>query len=103
MNIHEYQAKEILKAYGVNVPRGCVAKSARQAEKAYQKFSCDCVLKAQVYTGGRGKAGGIKTVRDATQTCDTAKELFKKKLVTVQTGVRGLPIKRLLVEEIIDV
>jgi len=103
MNIHEYQAKEILKAYGVNVPRGCVAKSARQAEKAYQKFACDCVLKAQVYTGGRGKAGGIKTVRDATQTCDTAKELFKKKLVTVQTGVRGLPIKRLLVEEIIDV
>ncbi len=103
MNIHEYQAKEILKAYGVNVPRGCVVKSARQAEKAYQKFACDCVLKAQVYTGGRGKAGGIKTVRDATQTCDTAKELFKKKLVTVQTGVRGLPIKRLLVEEIIDV
>jgi len=103
MNIHEYQAKEILKAYGVNVPRGCVVKSARQAEKAYQKFACDCVLKAQVYTGGRGKAGGIKTVRDATQTCDTAKELFKKKLVTGQTGVRGLPIKRLLVEEIIDV
>ncbi|MBS4062120.1 MAG: ADP-forming succinate--CoA ligase subunit beta, partial [Bacteroidetes bacterium] len=103
MNIHEYQAKEILKAYGVNAPRGCMVKSARQAEKAYKNFGCDCVLKAQVYAGGRGKAGGIKTVRDAAQAIDTAKELFKKKLVTVQTGARGLPVKRLLVEEIIDV
>ncbi|RQW03513.1 ADP-forming succinate--CoA ligase subunit beta [candidate division KSB1 bacterium] len=103
MNIHEYQAKEILKAYGVTVPRGCMVKSVRQAEKTYQSFGCDCVLKAQVYAGGRGKAGGIKTVHDAAQICDTAKELFKKKLVTVQTGARGLPIKRLLMEEIIDV
>ncbi len=103
MNIHEYQAKEILKAYGVNVPRGCMVKSARQTEKAFQKFGCDCVLKAQIYAGGRGKAGGIKTVRDAAQACDTAKELFKKKLVTMQTGAHGLPVKRLLVEEIIEV
>jgi len=103
MNIHEYQAKEILKAYGVNVPRGCMVKSVRQTEKAYQNFGCDCVLKAQVYAGGRGKAGGIKTVRDATQAIEAAKELFKKKLITVQTGARGLPIKQLLVEEIIDV
>ena len=103
MNIHEYQAKEILKAYGVNVPRGCMVKSARQTEKALQKFGCDCVLKAQVYAGGRGKAGGIKTVRDATQACDTAKVLFKKRLVTLQTGAKGLAVKRLLVEEIIDV
>jgi succinyl-CoA synthetase beta subunit len=103
MNIHEYQAKEILKAYGVNVPRGFMVKSARQAEKTYQNFGCDCVLKAQVYAGGRGKAGGIKTVRDAVQACDTAKELFKKKLVTMQTGARGLSVKRLLVEEIIEV
>ncbi|MBN1473456.1 MAG: ADP-forming succinate--CoA ligase subunit beta [Syntrophaceae bacterium] len=103
MNIHEYQAKEILKSYGIDVPRGCMVKSARQTEKAFQKFGCDCVLKAQVYAGGRGKAGGIKTVRDATQACDTAKELFKKRLVTVQTGAKGLAVKRLLVEEIIDV
>ncbi len=103
MNIHEYQAKEILKAYGINIPRGCAVKSARQAQKAYQKFTCDCVLKAQVYAGGRGKAGGIKTVREAAQVCDTAKELFKKRLITLQTGPRGLPVKRLLVEEIIDV
>jgi len=103
MNIHEYQAKEILKSYGIDVPRGCMVKSARQTKKAFQKFGCDCVLKAQVYAGGRGKAGGIKTVRDATQACDTAKDLFKKRLVTVQTGTKGLAVKRLLVEEIIDV
>jgi succinyl-CoA synthetase beta subunit len=103
MNIHEYQAKEILKSYGIDVPQGCMVKSVKQTEKAYQKFACDCVLKAQVYAGGRGKAGGIKAVRDASQACDTAKELFKKKLVTVQTGPRGLAVKRLLVEETINV
>jgi succinyl-CoA synthetase beta subunit len=103
MNIHEYQAKEILKSYGIHIPRGCAVKSARQAEKAYQKFACDCVLKAQVYAGGRGKAGGIKTVCGATRVYETAKELFKNRLVTAQTSTRGLPVKKLLVEEVIDV
>ena len=103
MNIHEYQAKEILKAYGVNVPRGCMVKSARQAGKAYQYFGCDCVFKAQVYAGGRGKAGGIRIVRDEAQACDIAKDLFKKRLVTAQTGAHGLPVKRLLIEEIVEV
>jgi succinyl-CoA synthetase beta subunit len=103
MNIHEYQAKEILKSFGIPVPQGCMVKSVKQTEKAVDKFDCLCVLKAQVYAGGRGKAGGIKIVRDATQACDTAKELFKKKLVTVQTGLRGLAVKRLLVEETIDI
>lgn len=103
MNIHEYQAKEILKSFGIPVPKGCMVKSVRQAEKAVDKFGCLCVLKAQIYAGGRGKAGGVKTVQNTTQACDTAKELFKKRLVTVQTGPRGLAIKRLLVEETIDI
>jgi succinyl-CoA synthetase beta subunit len=102
MNIHEYQAKEILKSFGIPVPKGCMVKSVKQTEKAVDKFGCFCVLKAQVYAGGRGKAGGIKTVRDTAHACDTAKELFKKKLVTVQTGPRGLAVKRLLVEETIE-
>jgi succinyl-CoA synthetase beta subunit len=103
MNIHEYQAKEILKSFGIPVPNGCMVKSVKQTEKAVDKFGCLCVLKAQVYAGGRGKAGGVKTVQNATQACDTAKELFKKKLVTIQTGSRGLAVKRLLVEETIDI
>jgi succinyl-CoA synthetase beta subunit len=103
MNIHEYQAKEILKSFSIPVPQGCMVKSVKQTGKAVDKFGCVCVLKAQVYAGGRGKAGGIKTVRDATQACDTAKELFKKRLITMQTGSRGLAVKRLLVEETIDI
>jgi succinyl-CoA synthetase beta subunit len=103
MNIHEYQAKEILKSFGIPVPQGCMTRSVRQTEKAIDKFGCLCVLKAQVYAGGRGKAGGVKTVQNATQACDTAKELFKKRLVTVQTGPRGLAVKRILVEETINI
>src|SRR4030066_525844 len=103
MNIHEYQAKEILKSFGIPVPDGCMVKSVRQAEKAAEKFGCFCVLKAQIHAGGRGKAGGVKTVQDAGQACDVAKNLLKKRLVTVQTGPRGLAVKRILVEETIDI
>ncbi len=103
MNIHEYQAKEILKSFGIPVPHGCMVKSVRQAEKSVEKFGCLCVLKAQIYAGGRGKAGGIKTVQDAGQACGVAKDLLKKRLITIQTGTRGLAVKRLLVEETIDI
>ncbi len=103
MNIHEYQAKEILKSFGIPVPNGCMVKSVRQAEKTVEKFGCLCVLKAQIYAGGRGKAGGVRTVQDAGQACDVAKELLKKRLVTIQTGARGLAVKRILVEETIDI
>ena len=58
MNIHEYQAKEILKAYGIPVPGGRMVKTVRQTQKAVEEFGRLCVLKAQIYAGGRGKAGG---------------------------------------------
>jgi succinyl-CoA synthetase beta subunit len=103
MNIHEYQAKEILKSFGIPVPNGCMVKSVRQTEKTVDKLGCLCVLKAQIYAGGRGKAGGIKTVQDARQACDVAKDLLKKRLITIQTGSRGLAVKRILVEETIDI
>ena len=103
MNIHEYQAKEILKSFDIPVPKGCMVKSVRQAEKTVAKFGCLCVLKAQIYAGGRGKAGGVKTVQSAGQACDVAKELLKKRLITIQTGARGLAVKRILVEETIDI
>lgn len=103
MNIHEYQAKEILKSFGIPVPNGCMVKSVRQAEKAANKLGCLCVLKAQIHAGGRGKAGGVKTVQDAGQACDAAKGLLKKRLVTIQTGAHGLAVKCILVEETIDI
>jgi succinyl-CoA synthetase beta subunit len=102
MNIHEYQAKEILKSYGVPVPGGQMVKTVRQTQKAAEKFGL-CVLKAQIYAGGRGKAGGVKKVEDVPQACAVAKGLLKKKLVTHQTGPEGMPVGCLLVEKTVDV
>jgi succinyl-CoA synthetase beta subunit len=103
MNIHEYQAKEILKSYGVTVPGGRMVKTVRQTQKAVEKIGLPCVLKAQIYAGGRGKAGGVKIVEDIPQACAAAKGLLKKKLVTVQTGPEGMPVGCLLVEETVAV
>jgi succinyl-CoA synthetase beta subunit len=103
MNIHEYQAKEILKSYGVPVPGGQMVKTVRQAQKVVEKFGLSCVLKAQIYAGGRGKAGGVKKVQDVPEACAVAKGLLKKKLVTHQTGPDGLPVTCILIEETVDV
>ena len=102
MNIHEYQAKEILKSYGVPVPDGQMVKTVRQTQKVVEKFGL-CVLKAQIYAGGRGKAGGVKKVENVPQACALAKGLLKKKLVTHQTGPEGMPVGCLLVEKTVDV
>ena len=103
MNIHEYQAKEILKSYGIPVPDGRMVKTVRQTQKAVEKFGRLCVLKAQIYAGGRGKAGGVKTVQSSAQACDVAKDFLKKKLVTTQTGSKGLAVKCILVEETVEI
>ena len=103
MNIHEYQAKEILKSYGIPVPAGRMVKTIRQTQKVLEEFGRPCILKAQIYAGGRGKAGGVKKVQDPFQAVEAAKELFKKKLVTIQTGSKGLAVKRILVEETVDI
>jgi succinyl-CoA synthetase beta subunit len=103
MNIHEYQAKEILKEYGIPVPGGRMVKTVRQTRKAVEELGCLCVLKAQIYAGGRGKTGGVKKVNGSLNACEAAKDLLKKKLVTVQTGSKGLAVKCLLVEETIEI
>jgi succinyl-CoA synthetase beta subunit len=103
MNIHEYQAKEILKSYGIPVPNGRMAKTVRQTQKAAEEFGCPCVLKAQIYAGGRGKAGGVRKVQDSLQAVEVVKDLLKKKLVTIQTGSKGLAVKYILVEETISI
>ncbi len=103
MNIHEYQAKEILSTYGIPVPRSRVALTADQVERAAKMMGGHCVVKAQIYAGGRGKAGGVKLVHHPEQAADLAKELFSKRLVTKQTGPEGLKVRRILVEETVEI
>ncbi len=103
MNIHEYQAKEILNAYGIPIPRNRVALTADQVERAAKEMGGHCVVKAQIYAGGRSKAGGVKMVHHPEQANDVAKELFGKKLVTIQTGSEGLKVRRILVEEAVEI
>ncbi len=103
MNIHEYQAKEIFSAFGIPVPRSRVALTADQVERAAKEMGGHCVVKAQIYAGGRGKAGGVKVVHHPEQANDVAKELFGKKLVTSQTGPEGLKVRRILVEEAVEI
>lgn len=100
MNIHEYQAKEILKQYGVPVPKGLPAFSADEAAAAAQKLQGPpWVVKAQIHAGGRGKAGGVKIEDSVEHVHDTAEKLLGMTLVTHQTGPEGKEVKRLYVEE----
>ena len=99
MNIHEFQAKEVLRRYGVAVPRGKVATSAEEAEAIAREFGSVCVVKAQIHAGGRGKAGGVKLCKTPEEAREFARGLLGKKLVTHQTGPAGREVRRVLVEE----
>jgi succinyl-CoA synthetase beta subunit len=104
MNIHEYQAKEILRRYKVNVPRGKVANTAAEAEVAAKELGGSlCVVKAQVHAGGRGKGGGIKLAESAAEAREIAAKMIGMKLVTHQTGPEGKEVHRVLVEEGCDI
>ena len=103
MRIHEYQAKQILRRFGVDVPRGDVAFSSRQAGAEAARLGGKVVLKAQIHAGGRGKAGGIKVATDAGEAERLALQLIGKTLVTPQTGPQGRRVRRLLVEEALEV
>ncbi|BDV43915.1 succinate--CoA ligase [ADP-forming] subunit beta [Geotalea uraniireducens] len=103
MNIHEYQAKEILNAYDIPVPRGRVALTSDQVERAAKMMGGRCVVKAQIYAGGRGKAGGVQLVHHPEQAQELGKELFGRRLVTPQTGPEGLKVRRILVEEAVEI
>ncbi len=100
MNIHEHQAKQILKEYGVTVPEGVFALSVDELlEKAKLLKTKKYVLKAQIHAGGRGKAGGVKILNTIEELGSAAKELMGETLVTHQTGPEGRKVKRLYVEE----
>ena len=104
MNIHEHQAKEILKKYGAKVPRGVFAfKVEDLLEKANNLKKEKYVLKAQIHSGGRGKAGGIKLVNNLDELEKEAENLIGKTLVTNQTGANGRKVSRLYVEEVSEI
>jgi len=104
MNIHEYQAKAVLKQYGVKVPEGYVAFTPDEAVEAAKKLGTPVtVVKAQIHAGGRGKAGGVKIAKSLDDVRSYASELIGKTLVTHQTGPEGKEVKRLLVEQGCDI
>src|SRR5579862_4480260 len=103
MKIHEYQAKAILAKYDVPVPRGEVAFTVDEAEAAAKKIGGSVVVKAQIHAGGRGKGGGVKVAKDATEAAEIARRILGMTLVTHQTGPEGRVVKRLLVEETLPI
>ncbi len=103
MKIHEYQAKQILASYGVRVPRGRVASSVEEAQKFAQDLGGRVVVKAQIHAGGRGKGGGIKLAGTSEEAGQIARQMLGMNLVTPQTGPDGRIVKRILVEETLDI
>jgi len=102
LKIHEYQAKALLAQYGIPVPRGKVASTPAEAREIATEIGSKVVIKAQVYAGGRGKAGGIKTVNSPEEAEKAASQLIGTRLVTHQTGPEGVPVSKVLVEEASD-
>ena len=103
MKVHEYQAKSLLARYGVAVPRGEVTDSPGQAREIAHRFGGRCVIKAQIHAGGRGKGGGVKLARDPEEAYALAKAILGMTLVTAQTGPSGRAVKKVLVEEALDI
>src|SRR5512136_2605575 len=100
MNIHEFQAKQVLARFGVPVPKGQPASTPDEAAAAFRALGKDkAVVKAQIHAGGRGKAGGVKLLSSASEARDFAAKLLGKPLVTHQTGPEGRVVRRVYVEE----
>jgi succinyl-CoA synthetase beta subunit len=104
MKIHEYQARQILADHGIPVPAGEVVRSPEAAADAFKKIHADaCVVKAQVYAGGRGKAGFVKLVNSADEAWDAAKFMLSHRMINNQTGPEGVPVSVLLVAPAVQI
>ena len=104
MNIHEYQAKKILRQFGASTPKGVEILNLKGIEKKIKNLSGkNLILKAQIHAGGRGKAGGIKFIKNIRDLSKEAKEMFGKVLITHQTGPNGKKVKRLYIEETCEI
>src|SRR5262249_28332748 len=107
MKIHEYQGKEILKKFGVAVPRGSMAQTREDGEADAKELlgagASGVVVKAQIHAGGRGKGGGVKLAKSAEEAGDLAGKILGMTLVTHQTGPEGRVVRRLLIEETLPI
>ncbi|HEX9460197.1 MAG TPA: ADP-forming succinate--CoA ligase subunit beta [Thermoanaerobaculia bacterium] len=103
MNVHEYQAKEILRRYGVPTPRGVVVDNPEDARQAATTLGGRVVVKAQIHAGGRGKGGGVKLANDAGEAAELARKIIGMTLVTHQTGPEGRVVRKVLVEEALNI
>jgi succinyl-CoA synthetase beta subunit len=103
MKVHEYQAKEILRRYGVPTPRGIVAENADEARAAAKELGGRVVVKAQIHAGGRGKGGGVKLAKDADEAAELTKKMIGMTLITHQTGPEGREVRKVLIEEALNI
>jgi len=104
MKIHEYQARDLLTQAGIPVPSATVVRSAEEAADAFRAFNQPmCVVKAQVYAGGRGKAGFVKLVKSADEAKAAATFMLSNRMVSYQTGPEGVPVNVLLVAPGVDI
>src|SRR5438094_4655068 len=104
MKIHEYQARQILADAGIPVPPAEVVRTPDEAATAYKKFASPmCVVKAQVYAGGRGKAGFVKLVKSADEARDAAHFMLTHRMTSYQTGPEGVPVSVLIVAPGVDI
>ncbi len=103
MKIHEYQAKKLMQAYGVPIPRGIVTNHPEAARQFAQELGKTVVVKAQIHAGGRGKGGGVKLAKTPQEAYEYAKQIIGMQLVTPQTGEQGRKVKKVLVEEGLEI
>src|SRR5437588_6286643 len=103
MKVHEYQAKEILRGFRVATPRGRIADTPEEARLIARELGGRVVVKAQIHAGGRGKGGGVKLAKSPDEAEEVARRILGMQLVTPQTGPEGRKVKRVLVEEALDI
>ena len=103
MKVHEYQAKSLLQKFGVTIPRGEVTDNPDEARDIAKRLGGRCVVKAQIHAGGRGKGGGVKVAKDADEAYALARRIIGMTLVTHQTGPEGKEVRKVLIEEALDI
>ena len=101
MKIHEYQAKQIFKQYGINVPNSVLCEKHEDIEKCVQSIGIPCVIKAQVYSGARGKSGGVKIAQNKENALKYASEILSMVLISPQAGMKK--VNKILIENAVDI